>query len=174
MAAHLLTFVGAVQGSLLWLGVAAVVFGAGRGGGALAWNLGHNDFAAGGEVADYMGLHVTLTGIRGAFSPFLGMALYVGWPARPELGLPGAGGLGAETFLISTAMCAVATLGYLALHRSIQRDAGRIRNPNHALKISEYSGCIDERRRTQLSLDLSSSIGDGNRITSHHRIHECS
>jgi hypothetical protein len=120
--AHLLTWVGAVEGSLGWLVAGAVVFGAGRGGGALAWNLGHNDFARGGEVADYMGLHVTLTGIRGAFSPFLGMAIYVGWSADGALGLPALGGLGAFTFLLSGGLCVVATLGFTGLHRRIERE----------------------------------------------------
>lgn len=119
---HLITWVGALRGSLPWLAVGAAVFGAGRGGGALAWNLGHNDFAGEGEVADYMGLHVTLTGIRGAFSPFLGMALYVGWPARESLGLPAMPALGASTFLLSCGLCALATLGFTALHRRIERE----------------------------------------------------
>jgi hypothetical protein len=124
--AHLLTWVGAAQGSLGWLVAGAMVFGVGRGGGALAWNLGHNDFARGGEVADYMGLHVTLTGIRGAFSPFLGMAIYVGWPAHGALGLPALAGLGAYTFLLSGGLCVVATLGFIDLHRRIERErAGR-------------------------------------------------
>lgn len=66
-----------------------------------------------------MGLHVTLTGIRGAFAPFLGMALYVGWEGRPEWGLPALPGLGAQTFLVSTVLCLVATLGYERLHRRV-------------------------------------------------------
>jgi MFS family permease len=128
--AHLLTFVGALRGSLGWLIAGAMVFGAGRGGGALAWNLGHNDFARGGEVADYMGLHVTLTGIRGAFAPFLGMAIYLGWPARDDLGLPALAGLGAATFLLSGGLCLAATLGFVGLHRRIERErAGRSGDP---------------------------------------------
>jgi hypothetical protein len=55
--------------------------GAARSGGGLAWNIGHNDFAPSERAGAYMGVHVTLTGIRGAFAPFLGMALYLGWNA---------------------------------------------------------------------------------------------
>ncbi len=69
-----------------------------------------------------MGLHVTLTGIRGAFSPFLGMAIYVGWPAQEAIGLPALAGFGAFTFLISCGLCVVATLGFTDLHRRIERE----------------------------------------------------
>ena len=47
----------------------------------------------------YMGMHVTLTGVRSAFAPFLGMALYLGWDAKAYV--PGNSGLGAWLFLVS-------------------------------------------------------------------------
>jgi hypothetical protein len=58
----------------LWIG--AAIRGIGFGGGVLAWNLGHQDYAPVEQSARYMGLHVTLTGIRGLLAPAFGMALY--------------------------------------------------------------------------------------------------
>ncbi len=59
---------------LLWLG--AAINGVAFGGGVLGWNLGHHDFAPPQRAGQYMGLHVTLTGIRGLLSPLIGMGLY--------------------------------------------------------------------------------------------------
>lgn len=55
--------------------------GLGAGGGALAWNLGHLDFAKPEEAEIYMGIHVSLTGLRGLIAPLIGMWLYAsfGW-----------------------------------------------------------------------------------------------
>ena len=58
----------------LWVG--AAIRGIGFGGGVLAWNLGHQDYAPVEQSSRYMGLHVTLTGIRGLLAPALGMGLY--------------------------------------------------------------------------------------------------
>lgn len=59
----------------LWLG--AIIRGIGFGGGVLAWNLGHQDYAPVEKSGQYMGLHVTLTGIRGLLAPAIGMGMYV-------------------------------------------------------------------------------------------------
>ena len=45
--------------------LAAAVQGVAFGGGALAWTLGHLDFAPPHRASQYMGVHVTLTGVRG-------------------------------------------------------------------------------------------------------------
>jgi MFS family permease len=111
VVAQLLTFVGAARGSIGWLTAGSIVFGLARGGGALAWNLGHNDFARAENVGHYMGVHVTLTGLRGAFAPFLGMFLYVGASWFPAIG--------AWTFLLATALSTLSSLGFVALHRRI-------------------------------------------------------
>ena len=58
----------------LWVG--AAIRGIGFGGGVLAWNLGHQDYASVEQSSRYMGLHVTLTGIRGLLAPAFGMGLY--------------------------------------------------------------------------------------------------
>ncbi|MBV9695678.1 MAG: hypothetical protein JO005_01960 [Gammaproteobacteria bacterium] len=65
---------------LLWLG--AVLLGAAQAGANLGWNLGHNDFASVGRAQHYMGVHVTLTGLRGGLAPPLGVLAYMlleGW-----------------------------------------------------------------------------------------------
>ncbi len=60
----------------------SILHGLGLGGGALAWNLGHLHFSHGDEAEVYMGIHVSLTGVRGLVAPLLGMWLYrtIGWP----------------------------------------------------------------------------------------------
>jgi hypothetical protein len=70
---------------LLW--VAAVLWGVSTAGASLGWNLGHNDFASLGRVQHYMGVNVTLTGMRGLVAPPLGVLAYA-WLERRS---PGAG-----------------------------------------------------------------------------------
>lgn len=50
--------------------------GLGRGGGAIAWNLGHLHFAREHQTELYMGIHVGLTGLRGLTMPFIGLAAH--------------------------------------------------------------------------------------------------
>ena len=93
----------------LLLYAAAVVRGIGFAGGAIAWNLGHNDFARDDNAAQYMAVHVTLTGIRGLVAPFLGVALY-DW-------------LGATTvFLIAASGIAAGAVGFGILTRFMNTD----------------------------------------------------
>jgi len=56
----------------------ALTHGIGRGGGMLAWHIGHLHFASPQRAEVYMGLHVSLTGIRGAIMPLLGVWIW-GW-----------------------------------------------------------------------------------------------
>ena len=60
---------------------AQVLNGIAQGGGGIAWNLGHLHFARTEEAELYMGLHATLTGVRGWLG-FVGAPLYLwgGWP----------------------------------------------------------------------------------------------
>jgi MFS family permease len=60
--------------ALLWVG--AFLIGVSYAGANLGWNLGHNDFAALGRAQHYMGVHVTLTGVRGAIAPPVGILVY--------------------------------------------------------------------------------------------------
>jgi hypothetical protein len=60
--------------ALLWAGAVMLAFA--YAGANLGWNLGHNDFAAVGRAQHYMGVHVTLTGVRGAIAPPAGILIY--------------------------------------------------------------------------------------------------
>ncbi len=59
----------------------AIMQGLHQGGGSLAWNLGHLHFSKRNDAEVYMGVHVTLTGLRGVIAPFAGVALAasIGW-----------------------------------------------------------------------------------------------
>lgn len=77
---------GAVLHQVGWFYVAAIVMGLAYGGGAIAWHLGHVDFAPPSETSRYMAAHVTLNGVRGLAAPFVAVGLYevfkaAGWNA---------------------------------------------------------------------------------------------
>ena len=116
-----LTWYGAAQGSLALIACGRVVLGLARGGGGLAWQLGHNDYSSPRDLAAYMGAHVTLTGVRGAFAPFLGMLLFLGSGpvALPGVDwtLPALPGLGAHSFGVSCALSSLSALGFILLAR---------------------------------------------------------
>ncbi|MCP4589140.1 MAG: hypothetical protein GY842_00205 [bacterium] len=61
--------------------VRAILQGATFAGGSLAWHIGHLHFARPEEAEVYMGIHVSLTGLRGLLMPALGILLYgwIGW-----------------------------------------------------------------------------------------------
>ncbi len=68
-----------------WIG--SIILGIAYGGAVLGWNLGHNDFSGNKDSALYMGIHVTLTGLRGLFMPTVGVLVYQALNAiNPELG----------------------------------------------------------------------------------------
>lgn len=52
--------------------VAFFLFGISMSGVTLSWNLGSIYYAPHAEVSNYQAVHITLTGLRGIFSPFLG------------------------------------------------------------------------------------------------------
>ncbi len=70
---------------VLWC--AALLYGISIAGSNLGWNLGHNDFASLGKVQQYMGVNVTLTGMRGLIAPPIGAIVYT----LLERQAPGAG-----------------------------------------------------------------------------------
>ena len=93
----------------LWVG--AAIRGIGFGGGVLAWNLGHQDYAPVEQSARYMGLHVTLTGIRGLLAPAFGMALYSilmskGYQAGPLV------------FYVGAMLSAIGGIGFILLAKA--------------------------------------------------------
>jgi len=114
----LIMFWGAWTFSLWWLALGRIITGIVNGGGNLAWQLGHNDFAPRDQISTYMGIHVTLTGVRGAFAPFLGMALYLGWDAHGYV--PGSTGLSAWLFLLSALLGVVAWRGFDTLCKDVR------------------------------------------------------
>ena len=122
--AQALMWAGALEGSLWLLACGRVVIGLARGGGSLAWALGHNDFSNQRDLAGYMGAHVTLTGLRGSFAPFLGMLLFLGWQggALPVVGwqLPALPALGAHVFGLSLLLAALSAVGFVILDRHIR------------------------------------------------------
>lgn len=117
VASQVLLGIGAWQQSLLWVALSRLVMGIARGGGSLAWQLGHNDFAPREQLSAYMGVHVTLTGIRGATAPFLGMLLYVGW--APVGGLPGFEGMGSALYALAALIAGLSWIGFHRLHRDM-------------------------------------------------------
>ncbi|MEM7623898.1 MAG: MFS transporter, partial [Planctomycetota bacterium] len=96
--------------------VAAILRGIGFSGGALAWNLGHNDFATDKNAPQYMAVHVTLTGVRGLVAPFLGVALYQYFETQTTLG-------GAALFILAGILIAIgaAIFGYMAVGKKADR-----------------------------------------------------
>lgn len=108
--------------ALAVIGAARVTQGVARAGGMLAWNLGHNDFADRRLVALYMGIHVTLTGVRGAIVPFLAIGLYLGVNHSGSLGSWVIPGIGAHVFLITTACALASEAGFRRLHRSLRQN----------------------------------------------------
>jgi hypothetical protein len=118
---------GTLVGSVYWIGFARIVFGIARGGGNLAWSLGHNDFAHPDRAGLYMGVHATLTGLRGVFAPFLGMLLYLGAVPRAlpfGFASPAIPALGGWMMLLAAGLALWATLGFAKLQREIERGRG--------------------------------------------------
>lgn len=75
---HLLATIG-----LVVLIAARILHGACTGGGAIAWNLGHLQYAPEHQTELYMAVHMGLTGLRGLVMPVLGFLAYqwLGWGA---------------------------------------------------------------------------------------------
>ena len=118
-------FLGASLGSLWIIAVGRMINGVSNGGGSLAWELGHNDFAPKQQVGAYMSVHVTLTGVRGATAPFIGAALYHGWPAGGLAGAewPAFDGIGRWLFLVSAVLMATSWRGF----NRLAQDMGHMR-----------------------------------------------
>ena len=68
--------IGAITDLAAWYFVGAICMGVGFGGGSMAWNLGHVDFARPSETSRYMATHVTLNGVRGLLAPIAVTASY--------------------------------------------------------------------------------------------------
>jgi hypothetical protein len=106
--------IGAFSGQLSILCVGAVLLGAAQAGANLGWNLGHNDFASIGRAQHYMGVHVTLTGVRGAVAPPVGILVYAGLEALHR-------GAGRFSLLLPLAMTTAGAIGFNRMRRAIER-----------------------------------------------------
>jgi Major Facilitator Superfamily len=98
---------------LLWVG--AVLLGLAYAGSNLGWNLGHNDFASVGRAQHYMGVHVTLTGVRGAIGPPAGILIYQ-WLESLE---PGAG---LYSLVLPLIFVTVGALGFSHMRRVMRAE----------------------------------------------------
>lgn len=98
------------------------------GGGKLAWQLGHHDFADRHQAASYMGVHQTLTGVRGFIAPYLGVLLFAGWEPLSQWGvnLPGFVGIGPWVFAFTAVLAFIAWLGFVKLAREIDTRGTRV------------------------------------------------
>jgi hypothetical protein len=112
--------VGVFADSELALWLSAVVLGIAIGGGMLGWNLGHNDFAPEARVADYLGLHVSLTGLRGLIAPLLGVWLYGAIDAA-------APGRGYFALLLPLTLTTLGSLGFARFHRDHEKSKKGVR-----------------------------------------------
>ncbi|HUN80744.1 MAG TPA: hypothetical protein VMV81_04465, partial [Phycisphaerae bacterium] len=69
-----------VNATFIWAmaayGVGRIFEGLALSGGAIAWNIGHLHFAEDDKAELYMGIHVSLTGLRGLIAPFVGTLIY--------------------------------------------------------------------------------------------------
>lgn len=92
----------------LWIG--AVLMGMSNAGANLGWSLGHSDFATLGKMQQYMGVNVTLTGVRGLIAPPAGVLVYE-WLQDLR---PGAGRL---CLLLPLAMVTAGAIGFNKMRR---------------------------------------------------------
>ncbi len=97
---------------LLALGALLLAFA--YAGANLGWNLGHNDFASVGRAQHYMGVHVTLTGVRGAIGPPAGILIYQ-WleSLRP--------GSGMYSLVLPLVFVTIGALGFSHMRRVMER-----------------------------------------------------
>jgi len=100
----------------LWAG--SVWRGVAFAGGAVAWNLGHLDFAPPDRASQYMSVHVTLEGIRGILGPMIGLASY-SWLESLHLGA------GAWAFAVSTLLTVVGAMMFVRLSNRLGDRARR-------------------------------------------------
>jgi Major Facilitator Superfamily len=96
---------------LLWIG--SILLGAAYAGANLGWNLGHNDFASIGRAQHYMGVHVTLTGVRGALAPPAGVVFYEWLEALHA-------GSGKLALFLPLALSTAGALGFNAMRRAVE------------------------------------------------------
>jgi hypothetical protein len=76
-AVLLIPRLGGASAAVIGLLVAARFFnGIGRGGGVIAWHIGHLHFAPREDAESYMSVHMALTGVRGIAMPFVALGIH--------------------------------------------------------------------------------------------------
>jgi MFS family permease len=116
VGAQALVLLGALLHSLWLMYASAAVLGVAFAGGALAWNLGHLDFAPAHKASQYMGVHVTLNGVRGLLAPLAAVAIYDALDAAAA---------GQWVFGISVVLCIVGAMGFVLQRRVMGAAAER-------------------------------------------------
>ena len=101
-------------GWLPLLAFGAIVLGSANAGANLGWNLGHNDFASIGRAQHYMGVHVTLTGVRGAIAPPLGILFYEALEAFRI-------GAGRYALVLPLALTTIGAIGFNLMRRELRK-----------------------------------------------------
>ena len=108
------TLLVAVETQTVWLLFVFSVFkGIAFGGGVLGWTLGHLDFAPPEKASQYMGVHVTLTGVRGLLAAAFGVQIYE-WFGGAEGGAGPAVG-------ICLALTTIGAIGFVIMERTLRR-----------------------------------------------------
>lgn len=125
VSASAMMLASAVFHSMPLMYVASVLLGIGFGGGVLAWNLGHQDFAPKHRDSEYMAVHVTSNGLRALIAPFL--VVFVYQASADAWGVTGASWSFALCFAVNLAGMIV----FLALARQMRRD-GLLDRPREA------------------------------------------
>jgi hypothetical protein len=105
LTAHIVLATSMILGSLWLFAVAGVLLGVSNAGGNLAWNLGQSAFAGKDRIANYQGVHVMLTGVRGCLAPFVATLLLYPF-------------MGKWVFIVITCCCGIATVGYWRMYRA--------------------------------------------------------
>ncbi len=105
VAAQATVLVAAVTNRLELMYLGSMFLGAAMAGGSLVWHLGHLDFAPPHRASQYMGVHVTLNGVRGVLAPILAVGIFRWLRAWHP---------GAEhwVFAFSVVLCAAGALGF--------------------------------------------------------------
>jgi hypothetical protein len=114
--------------SVALLYLARIILGFANGGAMIAWNIGHHDFAKRDLATIYMGVHVTLTGVRGAIAPFIGTALYTGVALSAmglDLSLPP---MGAWSFILFAIVSLAAVFVFVWLDRTMNTRAKPVKD----------------------------------------------
>lgn len=112
VTAILLFLIGALTGAAWLMVLGACMKGVAIAGGVLGWNLGHHDFAPADRSAQYMAVHVTLTGIRGVIAPFLALGLYEWFEALAE-------GSGAWCLAVAFSLSVCGAIGFVVTRKSL-------------------------------------------------------